>query len=161
MNCNGRTILLVEDDPNDAFFLHYAFEVAGITNPLEVVADGQQAINYLAGACKYADRTRYPFPCMVLLDLKLPVRMGLDVLAWIRLQPKLRPLLVLVLTSSSDPRDMDEAYRLRARSYLVKPLSVPERLRLVTHLKHYWLESNEFPSLGRELTLTNVEPLKR
>lgn len=143
---DNRMILLVEDDPNDVFFLRYAFEVAGITNPLTVATDGQQAIDYLAGVRQYADRVRYPLPCLALLDLKLPVRMGFDVLRWIRDESNLRNLPVLVLTSSSDPRDIEEAYRLGACCYLVKPLSVQERLKLARNLKEYWLGVNRFPS---------------
>ena len=148
MNDHDKTILLVEDDRNDVFFLRYAFEVAGIHNPIQVVEDGQQAIDYLAGAGKFADRARYPFPRLVLLDLKLPVKMGLEVLRWLQTNPDLRTLLVLVLTSSSDIKDVDEAYRLGARAYLLKPLSVDRRLELARILKEYWLELNEFPTLG-------------
>ncbi len=148
MNNGSKAILLVEDDRNDVFFLQYAFETAGITNPLIVVTDGQQAIDYLAGVGRYADRVHYPFPCIVLLDLKLPVRIGMDVLRWIRQQRSLEALLVIVLTSSSDVNDVDEAYRLGARSFLVKPLSVDKRLEMAQCFKKYWLEMNEFPSLG-------------
>src|SRR5438874_11348590 len=95
-------ILLVEDDKNDVFFLRYAFEAAAIPNPLKVVEDGQQAIDYFAGKGKYGNRARFPFPCLVLLDLKLPVKMGLDVLRWVNEQPSLKTLLILVLTSSKD-----------------------------------------------------------
>jgi CheY-like chemotaxis protein len=114
-----------------------------------VVGDGQEAMDYLAGTGKYADRIRYPFPCLVLLDLKLPVRMGLDVLRWIREQPGLQTLLVMVLTSSSDISDVDEAYRLGARAYLVKPLSVDKRLEMAQAIKRFWIDFNEFPTLGR------------
>lgn len=148
MNGDNRTILLIEDDQNDVFFLQYAFEVANITNPLQVVVDGQQAIDYLAGTGKYADRSQFPFPCLVLLDLKLPVKMGIDVLQWIHQQPQLCSLLVLVLTSSSNVEDIDEAYRLGARSYLVKPLSVEKRLELARLIKSYWLNLNQFPSFS-------------
>src|SRR5213593_3003479 len=99
---DARTILLVEDDENDVFFLKYAFEAAGISIPVQVVRDGEQAIDYLAGNNKYAERKQFPFPCLVLLDLKLPLKMGLDVLRWINEQPALRSLLVVILTSSSD-----------------------------------------------------------
>jgi CheY-like chemotaxis protein len=141
-------ILLVEDDQNDVFFAQYAFKEAGITNPIQTVADGQQAIDYLLGQGPYADRKRFPFPCLVLLDLKLPVKMGLDVLRHLRTQPQLPNLLVLVLTSSSNIRDVDEAYRLGARAYLVKPVSTDKRLEMARLIKQFWLELNEPPSLG-------------
>lgn len=147
MTSEGRTILLVEDDRNDIFFLQYAFEVAEIENPLQVVVDGQQAIDYLAGTGQYADRRRFPFPSLVLLDLKLPVKLGTDVLLWIRKQAHLANLLVIVLSSSSDSHDVDQAYECGARSFLVKPLSVEKRLELARMIKSYWLELNEFPSL--------------
>jgi CheY-like chemotaxis protein len=146
MSIDSRTILLAEDDANDIFFLQFAFESAQISNPLQVVVDGQQAIDYLAGAGPYADRARFPFPCLMLLDLKLPLKMGLDVLRWIREQPALQTLLVVVLSSSSEKEDIDEAYRLGARSYIVKPLSVPKRLELASLIKSYWLEFNQCPT---------------
>jgi CheY-like chemotaxis protein len=142
-------ILLVEDDQNDVFFLQYAFETANITNPLQVATDGQQAIDYLAGHGEYSNRAQYPLPCLILMDLKLPVKMGLDVLRWIHQQPHLGNLLVIVLTSSSNAEDIDEAYRLGARSYLVKPLSVDKRAELAQSIKSYWLEMNQFPSFSR------------
>lgn len=148
MSGEERTILLVEDERNDVFFLEYAFQAAGINNPMQVVEDGQQAIDYLAGIGKFASRARYPLPCLVLLDLKLPVKMGLDVLRWIRQQPALQTLLVIVLSSSRDSFDIDEAYRLGARSYLVKPLSMSERLEVAKAIKYYWLGLNEFSRFG-------------
>lgn len=147
MRNEGKPILLVEDDQNDAFFLQYAFEAAGIENPLQVVVDGQQAINYLSGKGPYADRRRFALPCLVLLDLKLPVRMGTEVLRWIREQPLLSSLLVVVLTSSSNNSDVDSAYECGAQSYLVKPLSLEKRLEMARAIKNYWLDLNEFPTL--------------
>jgi|ERR1041384_8280200 CheY-like chemotaxis protein len=146
MRAGPRTILLVEDDANDTFFLQYAFEQAGITDLLQVVPDGLQAMDYLAGKGPYADRAKFPFPCLVLLDLKLPVRMGLDVLRWIKEQAEMRSLLVVVLSSSAETHEVDEAYRLGARSYLLKPLSVQKRFAMATAIKQYWLELNQFPS---------------
>jgi DNA-binding response OmpR family regulator len=148
MKSQGKTILLVEDDQNDVFFLRYAFEAADIQNPLQVVFDGQEAINYLAGKDKYADRRHFPLPCLVLLDLKLPGKMGNDVLRWMRDQPQLSHLLVIMLTSSSDLNDVDGAYECGAQSYLVKPLSMEKRLEMARAIKTYWLELNEFPSVG-------------
>jgi DNA-binding response OmpR family regulator len=148
MSGERRTILLVEDERNDVFFLEYAFQAAGITNPMQVVEDGQQAIDYLAGIGKFANRTLHPMPCLVLLDLKLPIKMGLDVLRWIRQQPALQTLLVIVLSSSRSAYDVDEAYRLGARSYLVKPLSMNERFEIARAIKYYWLGLNEFPAFA-------------
>ncbi len=155
MSDPNKAILLVEDDKNDAFFLQYAFEAAGIPNPLVFIDDGQKAIDYLAGAGPYGDRTKFPFPCLVLLDLKLPGKEGLDILRWAQSQPAMRNLLIIVLTSSSDISDVDKAYRLGARSYLVKPLTVERRLAMAEALKDYWLELNEFP------TATNSTPVEK
>jgi len=137
---------LVEDEPNDVFFLKHAFEQADIQNPLQVVEDGQKAIDYLGGNGNYSDRDRFPFPALVLLDLKLPIRMGLEVLRWLQSQPSLAALIVVILSSANNPRDVEEAYRLGARSYLVKPASVKERLKMAEAIKAYWLELNEFPA---------------
>jgi DNA-binding response OmpR family regulator len=139
------TILLVEDERNDVFFLQYAFDAAGIANPLQVVEDGQQAIDYLAGKGEYAKRAKHPMPILVLLDLKLPVKSGLDVLRWIQEQPALQTLVVIVLSSSRDTGDVDAAYEAGARSYLVKPLSMSERLEVAKAIKHYWLQLSVLP----------------
>jgi CheY-like chemotaxis protein len=140
------TILLVEDERNDVFLLQYAFEAAGIANPLRVVEDGQEAVEYLGGAGKYADRDQFPMPCLVLLDLKLPVKSGHDVLRWIQRQPALKALVVIVLSSSREKNDVDTAYQLGARSYLVKPLSMSKRLEVAKAIKHYWLQLSVLPS---------------
>jgi DNA-binding response OmpR family regulator len=145
MPCDTSTFLLVEDDPNDVFFLQYAFEQAGIKNRLVAVEHGQEAIDYLSGRGKYGDRSQYPLPCIVLLDLKLPGVSGLDVLRWARKQPEVSCVLFIVLTSSKDQNDIHEAYRLGARSYLVKPLSLEERLEVAKAIKAYWLQLNVLP----------------
>src|SRR6185295_18830422 len=96
-----NTILQVEDDPNDVFFLQRAMDRAGTAYRIQVVTDGQQAIDYLQGSGKFSDREKYPFPCLVLLDLKLPYVMGLEVLKWIRQQPGMA-LAVVLLTASME-----------------------------------------------------------
>ena len=108
-----KTILQVEDDPNDIFFLQRAMKKAGVLNPIQVARDGQQAIDYLQGVGKFADREKFPFPCLVLLDLKLPFVMGLEVLRWIRKQPG-RALPVVILTASAEDADIATAYSLGA-----------------------------------------------
>jgi CheY-like chemotaxis protein len=111
-----------------------------------VVEDGQEAVEYLGGAGKYADRGQFPMPCLVLLDLKLPVKSGHDVLRWIQRQPGLEALVVIVLSSSREKNDVDTAYQLGARSYLVKPLSMSKRLEVAKAIKHYWLQLSVLPS---------------
>lgn len=139
----ARTILLVEDDVNDVFFMKRAMKLAGMLNPLQVASDGRKAIHYLSGTGEYSNRAEFPLPCLVLLDLKLPHVMGLDVLKWIRQQPELKTMIVLVLTSSKLPPDIRKAYVLGANSYLVKPSSPGELPEMVRMIKHYWLELNQ------------------
>ncbi|WP_250121884.1 response regulator [Chroococcidiopsis sp. CCMEE 29] len=139
------TILLVEDDPNDVFLIQRAFRRINLANPIQVVQDGEAAVLYLSGQEPYADRDRYPFPILVLLDLKLPRRSGLEVLEWLRQQPKLKRLPVVVLTSSRENSDLNRAYDLGANSYLVKPVAFDGLLEMVRSLNQYWLILNEKP----------------
>lgn len=140
-------ILQVEDDPNDVFFMERAFKAAGITHPLRVVRDGQAAIDYLSGAGEFSDRAQWPLPCLILLDLKLPLRDGFEVLAWIRQQPQLQLIPVIVLTSSAREADVDQACLLGANSFLVKPSDLKERAELARALNEYWLRHNRMPSI--------------
>jgi CheY-like chemotaxis protein len=115
-------ILLVEDDPNDTVLIRRAFQKAGFGDSLKIVSDGGQAMQYLQGQKEYGDRARFPLPFLLLLDLKMPGTDGFEVLQWIRRQPDLKRLLVVVLTSSNLQTDVDRAYDLGANSYLVKPV---------------------------------------
>ncbi len=139
-----KTILQVDDDPNDIFLLQHALRKVGIANPIQVASDGQQAIDYLQGAGKFADRAKFPFPCLVLLDLKLPFIMGLDVLRWIRQQPGL-PLTVIMLTASGSEADIVEAYRLGANAFLTKPSEAAKLEEMVRAMKDFWLTHNTLP----------------
>lgn len=141
-----KPVLLVEDNDDDIFFMRRAFRNAAISNPMVVVQDGQSAIDYLGGRGTYANRSEHPLPGLVLLDIKLPLRTGFEVLNWIRTDPQVRPLVVVVLTTSSEAIDIDAAYRLGANSYLVKPPSPGSLLELTKSLKLYWLEMNRGPT---------------
>jgi CheY-like chemotaxis protein len=147
-NIASYTILLVEDDPNDVFLMQRAFRKANLANPIQVVQDGESAVLYLEGQEQYSDRALYPLPILMLLDLKLPRRSGLEVLEWLRQQPKLRRLPVVVLTSSREHVDVNRAYELGANSYLVKPVAFDGLLNMVQSLNQYWLIVNENPSLS-------------
>jgi CheY-like chemotaxis protein len=136
----NKTILIVEDTEDDVFFLKRALRDSKIDHPLSVVVDGQQAIDYLQGEKEYADRARYPLPFLILLDLKLPFIMGLDVLKWIRERPEFASTLVVVLTSSQHDRDMEETYRLGGDAYLIKPASPAKLLELVKTLRDKWIQ---------------------
>src|SRR5690349_22248738 len=139
-----KTILQVEDDPNDVFLFNHAVKKVGVTNPMQVAGDGQEAIDYLSGTGKFADRADFPLPGLILLDLKLPFVMGLDVLKWIRQTPELSPI-VVILSSSSDETDIASAYRLGANAYLVKPAEVSKLEGMARSINDFWLMQNTPP----------------
>jgi DNA-binding response OmpR family regulator len=139
-----RTILLVEDEENDVFFMQQAMQKAGVENPIQVATDGQEAIDYFKGTGKFANREEFPLPCLVLLDLKLPHVMGLDVLKWIRKQPEIKAI-VVILSSSKEEADIATAYRLGANAYLVKPPEVSKLVDMVKSIKDFWLTQNTSP----------------
>jgi DNA-binding response OmpR family regulator len=139
-----RPILLVEDEENDVFFMQEAMKRAGVLNPIRVASDGQQAIDYFKGAGKFGNREEFPLPYLVLLDLKLPYVMGLDVLKWIRQQSEV-PAMVVILSSSNEEADIATAYRWGANGYLVKPPDVAKLLDLVKSIKDFWLTQNTPP----------------
>jgi two-component system response regulator len=139
-----KPILQVEDDPNDVFLLQHALAKAGVTNPVQVAADGQQAIDYLKGTGRFADREKFPLPCLVLLDLKLPYVMGLEVLKWIRQQPE-AALIVILLTASAEDADIATAYRLGANAFLTKPSKASKLEEMAKAIKDFWLTHNTLP----------------
>ncbi len=128
-------VLYAEDDENDVFLLERAFVRAGVSNPLQTVGDGASALRYLAGTDEFVDRTRFPLPCLALLDLNLPRKSGLEILQWIRASAEVRGLPVILLTSSHQARDIRAAYALGANGYLVKPASAEKLVELVAALR--------------------------
>jgi len=150
-------ILLVEDDEADIFLLRRAFRNARIANPLIEVRDGQAAIQYLSGEGDYTDRARYPIPFLILLDLRLPKLSGFEVIAWMRDQPQLANLIVVVLTASDHVPDVTKARDLGANSYLVKPGNFQELVEMVRRIKGRWLLLDRLPesTVSRESTRAN------
>jgi CheY-like chemotaxis protein len=142
-------ILLAEDEEDHVILIQQAFSRAKIPNPLHVVWNGQEAIAYLKGEGKYSRREEFPLPDLVLLDLKMPRVNGFEVLEWIRKQPGLASLRVLVLTSSEQIRDVNEAYRLGANSFLVKPLDFQDFAQLSQLIREFWLKASEAPETFR------------
>jgi two-component system response regulator len=134
----------VEDDENDIFFMQRAMKNAGVLNPIQIASDGQQAIDYFQGAGKFANREEFPLPYLVLLDLKLPRVMGLDVLKWIRQQPEATAI-VIILSSSKEEADVTTAYRLGANGYLVKPAEASQLNDMAKSIKDFWLSQNTPP----------------
>jgi CheY-like chemotaxis protein len=133
-------ILLVEDNPDDVLLMQRAFRKLNLLNPLTVLEDGQRAVEYLTGFCDAS--AAEDVPALILLDLKLPRRSGLEVLSWIREQPKLRRCPVVILTSSKEAPDVRTAYDLGANSYLIKPVEFQSFLDMVGTLNLYWLVLN-------------------
>lgn len=125
MTTHPYTILLVEDNDDDVFIFKRAYKQAQLTHQVQVVTDGQEALDYLEGKGAFADREKYPLPFLVLLDLKLPLKHGLEVLQTIRQHPRLSGLCVVVLTSSAEARDILRAQELGAQAFLVKPPAGP------------------------------------
>jgi len=142
-------ILLVEDREDDVVLLRRSFEKAAIANPVQVVKDGEDAIAYLSGTGRFSAREEFPLPELVLLDLKLPKLDGFEVLRWIRTQPALSGLRVVVLTSSNNLRDMNLAYALGANSFLVKPSDLKEYVELSNFLNDYWFVLSKAPQASR------------
>jgi two-component system, response regulator len=143
MKARPRTILLAEDNNDDAFLTTRAMEAAGITHTIHHCVDGQAVINYLSEII--SDRQKFDetsLPDLVLLDLKMPRMDGLETLKWIRQHEKLKPLVVLALTSSSEQRDVSAAYQLHINAYLVKPSALTQMIELAGAIRHFWLDQS-------------------
>jgi CheY-like chemotaxis protein len=142
-------ILLAEDEEDDILLVRRAFKKAHILNPLYVVRDGEQVIAYFKGEGIYANRPEFPLPTLLLLDLKMPRKNGFEVLEWIRSQPSLRRLRVIVLTSSEAMRDLNRAYELGANSFLVKPADFQDFVAVIQALQGYWVWMSDAPDISR------------
>lgn len=142
---NAPTILVVEDEEDSVLLLESAFRKAQFSNPVHRVSHGALAMEYLSQTVATRNRP-VPMPAFVLLDLKLPLVSGLDVLKWIRAHPVLHSLIVIIFTSSSEPRDIADAYRAGANSYLVKPTNLSTLTELSIGIRSYWLRLNVPPN---------------
>lgn len=141
------TIMLIEDEASDALLIRRAFEKAGVENPIQTVINGDKALAYFEGIGEYQDRSKYPLPIFILLDLKLPGMMGLQLLKWIRSRRDLRLIPVVVLTVSADDINVRSAYEAGANSYLLKPADRDEVFRVIADVQAYWLQRNVSPPL--------------
>jgi CheY-like chemotaxis protein len=133
-------ILLAEDDENDIFLMGRAFDRAGLPNPLFVVRNGQQVIDYLAGTGDFAQRDKHPLPGLVLLDLKMPWMDGFDVLKWLRTHSQFDNLPVVVLTSSKLQIDVDKSRQFGVYDYRVKPHEFSDLVQLLDDVRKCWLD---------------------
>ena len=140
-----RAILLVEDNPDDEALTLRAFKKHNITNEVVVAHDGAEALEYLFGTGRYAGRDLRLMPQLILLDLKLPKVDGLEVLRQLRADDRTRLLPVVVLTSSTEERDLVESYRLGANSYVRKPVDFTQFVEAARQLGLYWLLMNQAP----------------
>jgi CheY-like chemotaxis protein len=145
---NFKNILLADDSPDDVFLIKSAFKKGGFRDPIYVVANGEQALQYLKGEGLYADRREYPIPHLLLLDLNMPRLNGFEVLSWIRGRQEWMCLPVIVLTTSFYGPEIKRAYDLGANSFITKP---PEFSHLVASLKEFgehWLRRAILPEPG-------------
>jgi CheY-like chemotaxis protein len=134
----NRVILVAEDSEDDVDLLKIAFRRLGIKNPIQVVKDGQEAIDYLSRTGEFADQQRFPFPGILFLDLKMPRKTGLEVLAWLSEHAQCSLIPTMVFTSSSQESDVTRAYELGANSYMVKPGSLEELIECLRVCLAFW-----------------------
>jgi CheY-like chemotaxis protein len=136
------SILVAEDELKDVLLLRHAFAKAGVKAPVYFANDGQEVLDYLQGNSPFDNPVEFPLPNLLLLDLKLPRVSGFEVLEWLRQQPRLKHLLVVVLSNSGNPEAMTRAYSLGANAYVVKPHEPKELVSIVARLQNYWLSIN-------------------
>ena len=142
-------ILIAEDEEDYVLLLKKAFCQAGISSALHVVSTGTELMSYLIGHGKYSNRAEFPLPDLLLLDIKLPGYTGLEVLTWMRSQPGLSGLRVLILTSSEQMKDVNDAYRLGANSFLLKPYDFNDLVHLARVIQEFWLHIAKCPESFR------------
>jgi CheY-like chemotaxis protein len=132
-------VLIADDDSNDIFFLRRAFQKAGLNHPVLDVPDGERAIHYLSGDESYSDRSRFPFPSLMFLDLKMPKVSGFEVLRWLSEEKQFPELKVVVLSSSGLQSDIQRAKALGAHEYRVKPADIDDMITMVKEIAERWL----------------------
>ena len=150
-------ILLVEDEPTDIDLTMHAFEAARMTNPIHVARDGVEALEFLFATGRHAGREGHPVPGVILLDLNLPKKNGIEVLRQIKADPRTRDIPVVVLTLSNRTRDMNECRRLGAETYLVKPVDFKNFSEITSHLKLAW---TLVKPAGNEMAKSNREEIE-
>ena len=145
----ARSILLVEDNPSDIALAKHALAIAHVTNLMDVVEDGEEALEYLFCTGRHSTAPPDRMPAVVLLDIRLPIVDGLEVLRAIRENPKTRRLPVVILTSSREEHDLVSGYDLGVNSYIRKPIDFQQFAEVIKQLGLYWLVINEPPPIHR------------
>jgi len=145
MESSFRSILLVDDDPNDVTLIKSALEEVHFGNQIVVAEDGEEAVDYLFHRGRYIDCTD-SLPVFILLDIKMPIMDGIDVLKIIRNNPSFDYVPVIMMTSSRDTSDLEECYKCGANSFVVKPVNIVEFIKVVKEVGKYWVVINEIPT---------------
>jgi CheY-like chemotaxis protein len=135
----SEVVLLAEDSDDEVLLFKRAYEQAAIPNPLRIVRDGEQAIQYLEGKGKFSDRKQFPIPRLLIVDLKMPRKTGFEVLQWARACPQLNGLRIVVMTTSDGLGSVKKAYELGANSFLVKAMDARNFLAQLKELADHWL----------------------
>jgi len=135
--------LAADDNADDIRLLEFAWQSAQISTPLQVVTGGEDLPAYLRGDAEFSDRKKFPLPCLVLLDLKMPRTDGFEVLTWIRANPAFTCLPVLVFTASLHKQDVRRAFAAGANAFLVKPVELQKLIHMVKSIDDFWLAHNQ------------------
>lgn len=138
MAAQNDIVLIAEDNPDDALLLKRALSRAGMKLKPTFLEDGEQLLLYLMGQGEYANRTQHPFPALIILDLKMPRKSGLEVLEWLQQHPDFAVVPTVVLSASSIEKDIRKAYQYGANTYFVKPSTFDELVETIKSLKLYW-----------------------
>ena len=142
MNPRPVDILLIEDNPDHAELIIKALRNNGVLNEVHVVTSGETAMDFLSQQGAYANAAR---PGLILLDIKLPGMDGIEFLRWIKADPKLKPIPVVMLTTSAGEKEIVESYRWGANSYIVKPVDFEQFVKVIKDVKLYWMVVNSLP----------------
>ena len=143
-------VLVAEDNPDDALLLRRAIDRAGIRARIKIVKDGEEMLLYLQGLGAYADRSANPFPVLMILDIKMPRKTGLEVLQWLEENRQFSVVPTVVLSSSNVERDIRQAYNLGANTYFVKPSTFEELVETMRMIQQYWQKAQKLRPLGRD-----------
>jgi CheY-like chemotaxis protein len=155
------TILIVDDDPNDQLFIQHALRAIGVTDPIQVVSDGVEAIAYMMGEGKFSDRAKFAYPTFVITDLKMPNADGFAVLEFLKGNPEWSVIPTIVMSGSSDVDDIKKSYMLGASSYHIKPHSPQELRDQLGVINAYWMTCQvpEVDITGKQLRTDSVGKL--